>query len=462
MPMIGAGTGSPLGGGGHSKEWKTQKNYYVELSAGGIDLSLSLVKVTFQRTAEKPYPLVSFEFLVDSQELPIMKKVLGSYDIKMKMYVYGNNKSSYKIIQGDFIFVGHKHNMQIDDIKRDTSQVQSNYVPYGIICIPKLSMQGLIKTINTSKLHTKLDSFIGEVESELDIKIKRFHITDNKATARQIILHMLNGHRIMDFLHYFFGYYNGPMVYWWKEHIYQGDGSKPTLWVWDLQRKLKESDGDVQLYVTSASHKGNKEKIAETGTIANVQPYGSIMKNYLTLEATPISHEVESFATMDAYNHHIVWHPHKELYRNIKKEIKTDIMDNWGVVDGTNNYDRNINKLLKEKKQWTYDHTGYYPWIGKPVGTENDNDDTEILYNTWLSSKASSLYKIKAMLYYTIDPDSLIPFSIWKVNTEVPTHKKIYGKFYLHSSNLEIIRDSVGVWQGSAEVHLARTNTQET
>lgn len=463
MPMTGPGGGGFGGGGGHEKEWKSQINYYIELDVAGIDISLPLTKVTIQRTPEKPYPLFSLEFLVDSQELPLMKKVLASYTIKMKMYVYGSSKQSYKIYQSDLIFVGHKTTMQIDDTKIGTNNVQSNYVPYGIICIPKKSLEGLIKKVNTSKLETTLDGMIGIVESDLDIKIKRYHPTDNTSTARQIILHQLNGHRVMDFLHYWFGYYHGQLVYWWQEHPWQIGSGKPTLWVWDLNRKLKEAGdkGDVELYVTSASYKDNQKRIKETGKISHVTPYGAIMTRYLTTQATPISHELESYGFMDAYNHHIVWHPHKELYLTIDKDIKKDIMDKYGVVDGAFNYDRNIHELYKQKLQWTYEHTGYYPWLGKqPI--EMKDDDTEVLYNTFLSSKTSSLYKIKANLFYTIDPDSLIPFTIWKVASEISTHKKIYGKFYLYSSNLEILRNSVGVWQGKAEVHLARTNTQES
>ena len=403
--------------------WTPTGAYDFNLIIDDLDYSQDLLNVKILTSITVPYQTVLLTLNLDPDDI-ILKRVYGQSPIKLTVILQGAaNELNKESIDFELIYLTSEFDIPTRSMTTQDVQKDRTKVTIPTVCqIPFEYMTTMVNNVHhAKKIDEIIEDIVGNTGAELDLETTGL----NTNTLDQVVIPPSTVYKCIQYLDRLFGIYNGIAII-----TCHYDG---TLLIKNLNQNMNMSQ-TFTMYQLADNDK-DFQKIADKCADG---------KHFYTSKHVNTTYSANvMFSVLSPTLRYIV-KPRDTLYHTIEKDLN-DFCLEYGLLSNKETEIYHNTTGIKTDKRITYykDQTGY------------DTDDTFI--NANLSKAVSSL----VTLSMDLDRDMMI-LNLMNVGESVSFISKTLemnqfsNKYILKSS--EINFNKSGTWQGSARVHLIRTN----
>jgi hypothetical protein len=401
--------------------WNPTGSYDFKLMIEDLDYSQDLVKVKVLTSITAPYQTVILNLNLDPNDI-ILKRVYGQSTLKLTIILLTEDNKVRERLEFELIYLGSEFQVNTRAVLTENVQKDRQLFTIPTVCQKPFK---IMTTIMNKLYHAKTTKeIIEDLANDTGAELEYDEVGENKSIIDQVIVPPSTFYNCIKQLDRIFGLYNGVMI-----TVCMFDAK---LYVKNLNQKMNMAQTFTMYQIADGDKKFEEivDKCADGKHFYTSQP---VITNY-TGNAT--------FSVLAPTLRYIV-NPRDTLSYTIEKNLSEFCID-YGLVSNkeVDIYYDEIGITDKRVKYYK-DQTGY------------DKDETFV--NAGLSRSISSL----VTLSIDIDRDIKILnlMNVGEVATFTPKSldmNQFTDKYILKSSEINFSKS--GTWQGSARVHLIRTN----
>jgi hypothetical protein len=406
-------------------EKKTHMNptgsYDFKLMIEDLDYSQDLIRIRVASSITAPYQSIIFHLNLDPNDV-ILKRVYGQSTFKLTIILLTEDNKVREQFDIELMSLDSKFQVNTRDVLTQNVQKDRQLVEIKTVCQKPFK---IMTTIVNEVYHAKTTKeIIEDLVSKTDAELEYEEVGENKNIIDQVIIPPSTLYNCIKQMDKIFGVYNGVMI------LYCMYDAK--LYVKNLNQNMKMAQTFTMYQIATGDKKFKEivDKCADGKHFYTSQP---VITNYTGNAA---------FSILAPTLRYIV-KPRDTLFYTIEKNLSEFCIDYGLMSNEEAEIYYNETGLTDKRIKYYKDQTGY------------DKDETFV--NAGLSKAVSTL----VTLSMDIDRDIKI-FNLMKVGESVSfiprtlEMNQLTNKYILRSSEINFSKS--GTWQGSARVHLIRTN----
>lgn len=405
------------------RHWSATGSYDFKLTIEDLDYSQDLVKVKILTSVTTPYQTVILTLNLDPDDI-ILKRIYGQSPLKLTVILNTADNRSREELNFTLMYIASEFQIPTRSVMtQDIQKDRSLFIIPTICQKPFEYMTTIVNEVYHAKTMSEIIADLINSNTNADLEYDSIGI--NKNILDQVIIPPSTLYRCIKYLDRIFGLYDGIFVIFC---FFDG-----TIYIKNLNQRMNMNQAFTMYQIAG----GDKdfEKIVKKCADG---------KHFYTSKEISTTYSGNAVFSILAPTLRYIVKPRDTLYHIIEKDL-TDFCGNYGLISAKEvDIYHSALGILKDKRIAYYkDQVGY------------DKDETFI--NANLSRSISSL----ATLSIDIDRDMAI-LNLMNVGESVSfisrtlEMNQFTSKYILKSSELNF--DRSGTWQGSARVHLIRTN----